>query len=45
MSELLDGAEGSSDGIVEMILLEISKLFDDKRVALGENRSDSRRLR
>lgn len=34
MSELLDGAEGSPDEIVEMILLEISKIFDDKRAAV-----------
>ena len=34
MSELLDSAEGSPDEIVEMILLEISKIFDDKRVAV-----------
>ena len=34
MSELLDGAGGSPDEIVEMILLEISKIFDDKRVAV-----------
>jgi len=34
MSQLLEGAEGSPDEIVEMILLEINKMFDDKRVVV-----------
>ena len=34
MSELLDRAKGSPDEIVEMILLEVSKMFDDKRLAV-----------
>jgi hypothetical protein len=34
MSQLLEGAEGSPDEIVEMILLEINKMFEDKRVVV-----------
>jgi len=33
-SQLLDRAKGSADEIVDMILLEINKLFDDKRVTV-----------
>ena len=34
ISKLLDRAKGSPDEIVDMILLEINKLFDDKRVTV-----------
>ena len=32
ISEILDGAKGSPDEIVDMILLEICKMFEEKRV-------------
>lgn len=35
MSELLDGAEGSPDEVVNVVLLEISKMFEEKRADVG----------
>lgn len=32
ISDLLDGAKGTPDEIVDMILIEISKVFEEKRV-------------